>query len=69
MQRRCFNQAIRLSAPLGDRLTQETVGLRNDVVGTPSGADRDILIRIARQADTASHMQEWLSPPGLQAPK
>jgi hypothetical protein len=27
------------------------------------------LIREARQAETASHINEWLSSPGLQAPR
>jgi len=30
---------------------------------------KDELIRKARQADTASHIDEWINSPGLQAPK
>ena len=34
----------------------------------PSGAERDALIRTARQLETASQMNEWLSSPGLKPP-
>jgi hypothetical protein len=33
------------------------------------GAERDELLRKARQADTAAHLDEWASSPGLQPPK
>jgi hypothetical protein len=64
MQRRQFKQ----SAPLDQRLTLEAERLRKEAQGTPPGVTRDKLIRQARQAETASHMHEWLSSPGLQAP-
>ena len=35
----------------------------------PPGPLRDARIRKARQAVTASRVNEWLSSPGLQAPK
>jgi len=31
--------------------------------------EQEDLLRKARQADTAFHMDEWLSSPGLQPPK
>jgi hypothetical protein len=65
MQRRRFKQ----SAPLDQRLTQEAERLRKEAQGTPHGVQRDKLIRQARQVETACHMQEWLSSPGLQPPK
>jgi hypothetical protein len=33
------------------------------------GKERDELLRIARQLDTACHMNDWLSSPGLAPPK
>jgi hypothetical protein len=36
---------------------------------TPPGPERDALLRKARQMDVASHISEWISSPGLQAPK
>jgi hypothetical protein len=35
----------------------------------PAGKNRDALLRKARQIDTASHINEWLSSPGLQTPQ
>ena len=65
MQRRNFKQID----PLDQRLSQEAERLRQVAQDTPPGIMRDKLIRQARQAETASHMQEWLSSPGLQAPR
>jgi hypothetical protein len=35
----------------------------------PYGRERAELLRKARQLETASHMNEWLTSPGLQPPK
>jgi len=55
--------------PLDQRLTEEAQRLRKEAKGTPPGIDRERLIRQARQAETASHMQKWLSSPGLRPPQ
>ena len=65
MERRRFKQP----APLDQRLTEQAERLRKEARGTPPGIARDQLIRLARQAETAAHMSEWLSSPGLQAPR
>jgi hypothetical protein len=65
MERRRFKQ----SASLDQRLTEQAERLRKEARGTPPGIARDRLIRLARQADTAARVSEWLSSPGLQAPK
>jgi hypothetical protein len=64
MQRPPYKQA----APLDLRLTEESQRLRKEVQGTPPGIERDRLIRRARQAETAAHLQEWLKSPGLKPP-
>ena len=64
MQRRRFKDG-----PLDQRLTEQAERLRKEAKGTPPGVMRDKLNRQARQADTALHMQEWLSSPGLQPPR
>lgn len=56
-------------APLQDRLMLEAVRLKDEANELPPGPLRDARIRKARQAATASHMNEWLSSPGLQAPR
>jgi hypothetical protein len=35
----------------------------------PHGAEREKLIRKARQAETAAHIDEWLASPGLRVPR
>ncbi|APG13793.1 hypothetical protein BKD09_36120 [Bradyrhizobium japonicum] len=35
----------------------------------PGSMARELFLRRARQAETASHMNEWLQSPGLQPPK
>lgn len=34
-----------------------------------SGPERDALLKKARQADTAAHLDDWANSPGLQSPK
>ena len=65
MQRRRFKQI----APLDQCLSQEAERLREEAKGTPPGIEREKLIRRARQAETAVHLQEWLTSPGLQTPR
>ncbi|MGY2909470.1 hypothetical protein ACVWVY_008491 [Bradyrhizobium sp. URHC0002] len=64
-ERRRFQQLD----PLDKRLSEEAERLRKEARGTPPGVERDRLIRRARLAETASHMSEWLSSSGLQAPR
>jgi hypothetical protein len=59
-ERRRFTQ----TEPLEKRLTAEAARLRKEARGTPPGIERDHLVRRARQAETASHMIEWLASPG-----
>jgi hypothetical protein len=65
MQRRRFKHV--LSFP--DRLANESERLREEAEKLPHGPEREILLRKARQADIALHVDEWLSSPGLQPPK
>ena len=62
-------QRNRPKAPLQDRLMLEAVRLKDEANELPPGPLRDVRIRKARQAATASHVDEWLSSPGLQAPQ
>jgi len=56
-------------APLQDPLMPEAMRLKDEANELPPGPLRDARIRKARQAVTASHVNEWLSSPGLQAPR
>jgi hypothetical protein len=64
MQRRRFKDV--LSFP--DRLANEATRLREEAEAPNHGPERDALLKRARQADIASHMDEWLSSPGLRPP-
>jgi hypothetical protein len=64
MQRHRFKQ----TAPLELRLEEQAKRLRQEAKGTPPGVAREKLIRRARQAETASHISQWVSSKGLQAP-
>ncbi|MCK1447250.1 hypothetical protein IVB34_40205 [Bradyrhizobium sp. 2] len=57
------------SSPLEIRLAEEAKRLREKAKELPHGAAREKLMRKARQAETGSHMSEWLRSPGLQPPK
>jgi hypothetical protein len=65
MLRRRFKQ----TKSLEERLSEEAKRLRDEAKSLPHGAVREALLRKARQAETGSHMSEWLSSPGLQPPK
>jgi len=65
MQRRRFKQIQSLEA----RLSEEAKSLRDEAKLLPPGAEREELIRKARQAEIASHMNDWLTSPGLQPPR
>ncbi|WJR77355.1 hypothetical protein [Bradyrhizobium sp. NP1] len=65
MQRRHFEQ-IRT---FPERLSELAHRLREQAQTMRPGKDRDSLLQKARQADTAAHIDEWVSSPGLQAPK
>jgi hypothetical protein len=64
MERRRFKQ----TTPLEQRLTAEAERLRKEARDTPPGIECERLIRRARQAETAVHIQEWLTSTGLRAP-
>ena len=52
-----------------ERVSQAAKDLEDQAWRLPPGPRRDALLRRARRMDIANHMNEWLSSPGLQAPK
>jgi hypothetical protein len=60
-EHRRFTQTISVEG----NLPEEAKRLRN----TLPGIERERLVRRARQLETASRMNEWLTSRGLQAPK
>jgi hypothetical protein len=63
MQRRC-----KQTTTLQERLAREAEQARARATSMPSGQERDALLRRARQAETASRIDQWLSSPGLRSP-
>jgi len=57
MQRRRFKHI--LSFP--DRLAEEAERLHAEAEKLPHGHERDLLLRKARQTETAAHVNEWLT--------
>ena len=53
----------------GDRIANEKKRVEAQLAELQPGPERDQLLQKLRQLDTASHINEWLSSPGLQSPK
>jgi hypothetical protein len=60
---------FRQQPPLDQRLGERAKRLRKEAQGTPPGVERDKLIRLAQQAETAAKMDEWQSLPSLRTPR
>lgn len=58
MLRRRFKQ----TTSLRDRLASFAKEAREKASQLPLGPERDDLLKKARQADTASHLEDWLQP-------
>ena len=63
-KRRRFKQIVSLE----ERLAEEAKRVREQADLLPPGAVRDAALRKARQAETGSHVSEWLRSPGLKLP-
>ena len=63
-QRRRHVQILTLERRLADEANQ----LRAEAKKLPPGSTREVLLRKARQNETAAHISEWLSSPGLRPP-
>jgi hypothetical protein len=51
-----------------DNIAAEKAKLEAQLAGLEPGPQMDAHLKKIRQLETASHMSEWLSSPGLQAP-
>lgn len=57
---------LKQTESLQERLASFAKDLRGKAVNLAPGAEREDLLCRARQADTASHPDEWVNSPGLQ---
>jgi hypothetical protein len=61
---------IKHNATFEERLAEEAIRFKEAAEKQPIGSlARELLLRRARQAETASHINNWLRSPGLQPPK
>jgi hypothetical protein len=58
-------QRIKNKATFEGRLTEEARRSKKAAEKQPPGMAREMLLRRARQAETASDIGDWLSSPGL----
>jgi hypothetical protein len=65
MQRRRFKQTTSFK----DRLASFAEELKAKAKMLRPGPEQDALLKRARQADTASHIDEWANSPGLRPPR
>ena len=56
-------------ASLKDRLSVFAEEARGKASQLGPGAEREDLLKKARQADTAAHLDDWANSPGLRSPK
>ena len=54
---------------LQDRVIEWAEGVRDQAAALPPGPESDMLLKKARQAETALHLEDWVNSPGLQPPK
>jgi hypothetical protein len=52
-----------------ENIAAEKAKLETKIARLKPGPEMDALRRKIRQLDTASHVDDWLSSPGLQAPQ
>jgi hypothetical protein len=64
-KRRRFKQIQSLE----QRLAEEAKRLREQAELLPHGDQREAVENRARQAETGSHISDWLRSPGLRAPQ
>ena len=64
-KRRRFKQQLTLQ----DRLSAWATKVQEQADELRPGPERDALIRKARQADVAIHIDDWVKSPELQPPK
>ena len=52
-----------------DQIAAEKARIEAQVAKLPPGPQKDGLVKKLRQLETASHINDWLSSPGLQPPR
>jgi len=65
-----MHRRVRHTATFEERLAQEAKKFKDAAEQqAPGSLARELLLRRARQAETASHINDWVTSRGLQPPK
>lgn len=59
----------RNKATIEQKWHEQAETFKQEAAMLPYGKEREELLRKARQLETASHVNEWLSSPGLSSPR
>lgn len=65
MQRR---RRFKQTTSLKDRLASFAEEIRKKAAELRTGLEKEGLLKKARQADTATHIEDWMKSPGLRPP-
>jgi hypothetical protein len=60
---------MRKKSSLEEKWHEEAELYKQEAAKLPDSKERDELLRTARQLETASHLNDWLSSPGLSPPR
>ena len=61
---------VKRTATFEELLAEEAIRFKEAAEMQPPGSHaQEMLLRRARQAETAAHISDWLRSPGLQPPK
>jgi hypothetical protein len=63
------HRRIKQTISLKERLASFANEVREKALQLRPGPEQDALLKKARQADTAAHLDEWANSPELQPPK
>ena len=70
MEQRMPRRPFKHEKSFQERLAEEARKYREAAEKLPPGSHaKELLLRRVRQAETASHISDWLSSPGLQSPR
>lgn len=71
VSRESVSCSVKRSPPhsFDDKIAAEKGRLEQQAAKLRPGPEKDSLLRKIRQLETASHVNEWLSSPGLASPK
>jgi hypothetical protein len=61
-------QCQTVSRIFDESIAAEKTRLEEQLANVARGPERDALLKKIRQLDTASHLNEWVTSPGLRAP-